>query len=907
VIVTELAGRYAARTGGTAEPLSPALPFSRYAEQQAEHPDEAAVSYWLAQCKDSPPALALPTDRPRTMQRSYRGATWTGTVDPALTAAIRKSGARLGCTMFVTLLGAFKALMGRLADAEDVVVAVPAAGQSAVADQVLVGHCVNLLPIRTRWTADTVMSGLLRDLRQTVLDAYEHQACTLGTIVRRLDLPREPGRLPLTEVQFNLERLADVADMNGVSVSLTPNPKQYVVFDLFMNIVEAPNGLRIDLDYNTDLFDRATIARWMDHLRTILSAIATAPDQQVRRLPLLSEQEQAAVLVAFNDTATPLPDQAVNDLVAAQAARTPDAIAIRCGSSALTYHAMNQRANQLANRLRREATESTARVGILLGRSVDLPIALLAVMRAGFAYVPMDPTHPVERLRTIIRESGATLLLADSDEAAAIATTDVNVVRLDESHFETEPEVIASDTHDPNRPAYVIYTSGSTGTPKGVEVGHRAMVNLLLSMAKAPGCSVSDRLLAVTTVAFDIAGLELFLPLIVGAEVALATTAEATDGAALTRLVSERGITMMQATPSLWRIVLEAGFRAPPEMKILSGGEPLDRALANRLLEGEGPVWNLYGPTETTIWSSAERVMPGTDPIAIGRPIANTQFYILDNNLEPRPTGVTGMLYIGGTGLANGYVNQPTLTDAGFPTVAVAGAPPRRMYRTGDLARMMPDGRVRILGRTDTQVKLHGFRIELGEIEAAAARVNGVVAAAVRLQPEIGSGQLVGYYVAAPDSSLAPAQLIQALSATLPDYMVPTLWMRLDTMPMTPNGKVDSKALPLPEALSLVTPLGDAPPRTAMERLLAQIWREVLEIDTVGVTDNLFALGADSIHMFRIAARMIHEGLGLSARDLLRHPTIADLAEAAKTITKPKSNAPSLAEFIRAKRAQPAV
>ena len=430
----------------------------------------------------------------------------------------------------------------------------------------------------------------------------------------------------------------------------------------------------------------------------------------------------------------------------------------------------------------------------------------------------------------------------------------------------------------PADPAYVIFTSGSTGTPKGVEVPHRALTNFLLSMQASPGFSAEDTIVAVTTVSFDIAVLELLLPLVAGGRVVIASRDDVKGGFGLVDLIASSGATMLQATPSLWRILLEAGFRPRSGLKMLCGGEPLPRDLADALVATGGELWNMYGPTETTVWSSMAKV--GTGPIVIGEPIANTQLHILDQRDQVQPIGIPGQLHIGGNGLANGYFDRPDLTQNAFVEIALARRGTSRLYRTGDLAVRRADGSIDLLGRIDQQVKLRGFRIELGEIEAAIRAVPGVTDAAVALRSVAGKDpRLVGYYVLAENSRLATSDLSERLTHALPDYMVPTAWKQLDRLPMTPNGKLDRKALPdVEQAGVIVRDVPQSLPSTPTEIALAAIWQDVLGLESIGVHDGLFSLGADSLQVFRIAARFGECGIKLQAKHLLEHPTIAELA-----------------------------
>jgi amino acid adenylation domain-containing protein len=909
VVLNELSACYSARAAGRKAELPRPMSFVQYALGQREREGSKASieAYWVDQFAQLPTLPELPTDRPRPNIRSFGGDTCTAFIDAELYRAVKKASARQGCTLFAALFSALQVLIARLSGQNDIVLAVPAAGQSLIdSDQTLLGHCVNLLPLRVPLDPAAPFQEHLKLVKRRVLDAYEHQDFTFGTVVRKLGVPRNPARLPLTEIQFNLERIDDSPAFANLTASTAPNPKAFSNFDMFFNVVESDRGLRIDCDFNTDVFDKATIARWIGHYRTLLAAIAEDPAKRIAKLPLLSKDERSWLVSELNSTAADYPRNAkLHELITAQTQRTPTAVAVADAQRQVTYAEFEALSNRLARRLLRDAPQPGARVAVAMKRSVDMLAALVAVTKAGHTYVPLDPQHPPVRLRQILDDAAPRAFLCDDASIAAIAPNSAGVIRVDLEHG----DIAAQDaTPLPAAPgettgaAYVIYTSGSTGQPKGVEVSHRALVNLLLSMAKTPGLTAKDTMLSVTTVSFDIAGLELFVPLIVGGKVVIASSEEVRDGFGLVERIRRSRATALQATPTLWRILLEAGFRPNPGLKMLCGGEPLPRDLADRLLAGGGELWNLYGPTETTIWSSAGRVAKD-GPINIGTPIANTQFFILDGNNELAPIGVPGHLFIGGDGLANCYVNNLALTAAAFRQIAVDEGPARRLYRTGDLALRRANGDIQLLGRADHQLKLRGFRIELEEIEAVLRRARGVADCAVAMRESGGEPLLVGYVVAQPGTAVATDQLAAHVATHLPDYMTPTAWMTLDSMPLTANRKLDRKALPNPKpgteahAQRVVVP-----PRTRLEQTLAGIWRDVLKVEEVGVHDNLFSLGASSLHIFRIAARMIDANLNLQGKHLLRHPTIAQLAalldsETAATPSEKPSGLPSLREF----------
>ena len=920
VIVGEIAACYAARREARPHGLPASLPFSRYARDQARRTASAVAetdAFWQQSFATPVQPLELPADRPRPAIKSFRGATERRRIGPELYNAAKRLGAANGCTLFVTLLATFQALVGRLADTGEVVVGVPSAGQSALEDEVLVGHCVNFLPLRGAWTDTTTVAEHLAATRRVVLDAYDHQDTTLGRIVRRLALPRDPNRLPLAEVQFNLERLADGLEFLGLDVAVEANAKQFVNFDLFCNIVESPAGLALECDYNSDLFDGRTVARWLGLFETLLEQMSNGSGATLCTVPMLPDWERRQTMLALNETVRDYPgDQGVHVLVAAQAARTPEAIAASFGDRTITYAALDCRANQLAHYLRRHIGQDGARVVIMLDRSLEMLVGLLGVLKAGYTYVPVDPRHPRARLQHILRDSEAAGLLV-SGPFAVDGQHEFSLVcnpAIDEAAIAREPEIAPPGRLDAAGLAYIAYTSGSTGLPKGVRVTHRSVVNLLTAMARRPGLAAHDVVPAITTVSFDIAALELFLPLCVGARTVIVETAEAMDGIALLARMRRCGATLVQATPTTWRMLLEAGFQPMAGLRMLAGGEPLPRALADQLLAGGGELWNMYGPTETTIWSAAHAATTGAGPVTIGGPIDNTSFYVVDRHGQPQPIGVPGELLIGGDGVADGYHNRPDLTQEKFVLDRFgSGSPAARLYRTGDLARHRPDGEVELLGRIDLQVKLRGFRIEIGEIEAVLARHALLQASAVVLREEQpGMAQLVGCYVEREGHEHSPAQLRALLTPYLPDYMIPTVWVRLAGLPTTANGKLDRKALAQsagqPSA-PVVRPAARASglPRTASETLLAGIWATVLNRAEVGVDDDLFDLGADSIHIFQITARANREGLPLAAKDLLRLRTIARVCAAyasdseADAAAAPVYVKPQLSQFARAR------
>jgi amino acid adenylation domain-containing protein len=907
VLLGELGQLYGARCSGRTCALPAPMPFRQYALSQTEwkrSPEHADLeTWWAAKFATPVTPLELPTDRPRASVKSFRGDTVRRTMGAAAYQRIKRFGAQQGCTLFATLLAVFKTLLHRLTNQTDIVVGIPAAGQSLVDAEALVGHCVNFLPLRTSFEGDPQATALLTQVRGALLDAYDHQNYTYGSLVKKLGLVRDPSRLPLVEVQFNLERVGGGLSFPGLEVAVDPCPKAFVNFDLFLNVVESEEGLVLDCDYNRDLFDPETVERWLGHLETLLEGLAENPRRPVTALPLLTETERQRLLVEWNRTQADYPrDQCVHQFIGQQAARTPQAVAVVCGERQLTYAQLDGAANRLARFLQKRGVGTGDRVAVCLERSPEMLLGVLGVLKAGAAYVPLDPDFPIERLTATIEDAGPALILTQEALATRLQFPAARVVCLDAVRTELAREEggVPASPATPLDPAYVIYTSGSTGKPKGVEIPHGAVVNLLCSMARRPGLSSADTLLAVTTLAFDIAVLELYLPLCVGGRVVIATHEETSDGNKLRDLLEGCGATAMQATPASWRLLLEAGWQGRTDLKILCGGEALPRDLADVLLTRSASVWNMYGPTETTVWSATSLVDPGPGPVSIGPPIANTQFYVLDAKGQPVPVGVAGELHIGGDGVARGYWNRPDLTAEKFVPDPFRKNPGGRLYKTGDLVRYRPDGTLEFLGRLDTQVKVRGFRIETADVEHALKQYPDVRACVVVAREDtLGDKRLVAYLVGSPPAPVAA--LRQFLSAKLPAYMVPTAFVSLDALPRTPNGKIDRRALPRPEAQAGGRDRQLAPPRNPREQTLVAICSAVLQLDRIDIHDNLFDLGTDSLQVFQIVARANDSGLAVTPQQILSGRTVAAVcAELDRVgLALPHAEGPQLAAVSR--------
>lgn len=897
LVIEELAALYNAAVQGGQADLPPPASFAAYTCSHGDRtPSAATDTFWKATFPKAPDLPELPLDTRRDGQRSFAGATHVHLIDADLAKTLKRAAGREGVTLFGALAGSLAALLSRLSGSDDITLAVPTAGQTLLPDDRLVGHCVNLLPVRLQVAtdADTTLADHLKAVSTRVLDCFDHGDTTYGTIVHGLADRGDVSRQPLTEVQFNLDQQPADFGFDGIAATLSSNPRAYTNFDLIFNVTESRQGLRIDLTYATDVLNADTVARWCEHYQSVLAAAARDMQTPLQAVPLISAAQAAELAAMGNDTGHVAPKHArLEQMIAAQTAATPDAIAVEDAGGPRSYATLARQSDRLAAEIRRQIPQPGQRVAVMVERSADMLVALLAVLKAGHAYVPLDPHHPVARHRATLTAASVAGLIYDGDVTDAISGLDLAAIRASASY----PDATLDELHrggSAEDAAYVIFTSGSTGTPKGVEVSHGALLNFLTAMADRPGLSASDAILSVTTVSFDIAGLELFLPLSVGAKTVIATDTDVREAFPLVDRLAQGDITVLQATPTLWQMLLEAGLKPTPTLKILTGGEPLPRDLAERLVSFGGEVWNMYGPTETTIWSSCGRVTDGH--VTIGDPIANTVLHVMDDAGNLVPPGVTGELNIGGAGLAIGYLHRPDLTDAAYRIVDVPGAGPTWLYRTGDLAQRLPDGTIRLLGRRDGQIKLRGFRIELSEIEAAMRSVDGIRAAAVDLREGPTGPLLAGFYVADTDAP-QPADITKALSAKLPAYMVPQRLQAIDALPETGNGKLDRRALP---ALDAAAPTDAGrrvrAPETELERDLVAIWQDVLGLDELSIDDSLFDLGIDSLGIFRIAARMLDRDLGLEARHLMQAPTIAGAAALMQTrAAKPK--APSLKDF----------
>ncbi|GAB3904436.1 hypothetical protein GCM10028803_33870 [Larkinella knui] len=759
-MLLDLSALYSAYVQGVPANLPEAPSYAHYAEEQFQFSTsdeyQKIEAFWVDQYRNNVPVFDLPTDFPRPAVRTFESKRLDYPLDSDFVLAVKKMGLKAGCSFVTTLLAAFDVLLHRLSGHEDIIVGLPTAGQSVTGNNRLVGHCVNLLPVRSHLETQLTFTAFLKVCRQSVFDAYDHQRLTFSNLVRKLNIPRDPSRVPLVPVIFNIDMgMNDGVHFHGLTHELISHPKDYENFELFFNATGSEKALTLEWSYNTQLFKAETIDRMMSEFTNLLKTVVAHPSIPISEIKFMSENSLNEKLTQWNDTKTDYPYHTpLHELIAQTATKYPGKTALLFKKQATSYQMMNETANRLAHYLIQQGVTEGDCVGIALDRSPEMVITLLAVLKAGAAYLPLDPEYPQERVTFMLTDSSAKMLITSAKYQGKLKSQ-AREILIETALAESK----SNASHDPDRRvsgdhlAYILYTSGSTGKPKGVLIEHHNLVNFLWSMEQAPGITKNDILLAVTTISFDIAGLELYLPLMTGATVLLADPAVTRDGRSLLDLIKAEKVSILQATPSTWRMLLDAGWDKPLPLKALCGGEALSTDLAEKLTAKCTELWNMYGPTETTIWSTVKKIGQG-EPITIGRPINNTQVYILDEFLKPVPEETVGEIYIAGDGVARGYLNRPELTGERFLKNPFDPSSGSVMYRTGDLGKFLKTGEIQCLGRIDQQVKIRGHRIELGEIENVISTIREVKETAVVAHTARSGDQVLVAYVV-PESVAA--------------------------------------------------------------------------------------------------------------------------------------------------------
>jgi amino acid adenylation domain-containing protein len=895
VVLRDLAALYASASTGRPSEL-PSLPiqYADFAVWQrgwlvGEVLDEQ-LGYWRTQLAGAPAVLELPTDRRRPVVQTYRGATCPVRLGAHVTRGLKQLAQAEGATLFMVLLAGFQAVLHRYTGQTDVVVGTPIANRTRSELEHLVGFFVNSLVLRTDLAGDPSFRQLVRRVREVMLGAYAHQDLPFEKLVEELQPERNLSHNPLFQVMFVLQNApattASAAarsqpDAGWLPILATDTAK----FDLTWSIAEGLDQSLVGaLEYNADLFDHDTIARLSGHLTTLLTGVMADAEQAISRLPLLSATERRQLVVDWNATDAAYASEAtLHAVFAQQVERSPEALAVVFGQWTLTYRQLEERANQLAHHLRHLGVEPETRVGVCIERSIDLVVALLGVLKAGGAYVPLDPDYPRERLAYMLSDADARVLLTQSHLLGGVPEHTAHTVCVDgdapriRAWPTTPPTELASSRHL----AYVMYTSGSTGNPKGVAVEHQALVNHMAWLQWQLALSADDRVLQKTAISFDVSAWEVFWPLLTGATLVVAEPGRHQDTSYLVETIAAHRITTIYFVASMLQVFLEEPRldRCWSLRQLFCGGEAMPDGLAERVADRlDVQLHNIYGPTEAAIDATSWTSVRGTcqDPAPIGRPIANTRVYVVDAHDELVPIGVPGELLIGGVGLARGYLDRPEMTAERFVPDVFSGRPGARLYRTGDLVRWRADGLLEFLGRLDHQVKLRGYRIELGEIEFHLSQHADIREAVVIMRDQ----RLLAYVVAREATRPAtPLELRAWLAQRVPEYMLPSLFIELDSLPRMPNGKLDRGSLPTPDTTRPVQPQAFEPATTPLQQTLVTIWSEVLHIDSIGIHDNFFDLGGHSLLATQVVSRIrdaLH--LELPLRTFFESPTIAHLA-----------------------------
>ncbi|MEG4939661.1 amino acid adenylation domain-containing protein [Microcoleus sp. F4-D5] len=933
ILFPDLGAIYSARQQGLAANLPQPESFIEYAISQEENSTTAEIieaqKYWLEQFSGTIPVLDLPTDRARPALRTYQGSREDWELNPDLVVNLKRLGKKAGCSFFTTLFAGFEAFMYRLCGQEDLVVGMPAAGQLVGGKDKLAGHCVSLLPIRTRINEEQSFRDYLRSRRTAILDALDCQQITFGTLVKKLAVPRDFSRIPLVPVTFNLDvQLAeDQLNFDGFKAEVFSNPRTCENFEWAVNASETKNKLVLECQYNTNLFDAATIRRRMAEFEVLLEGIVANPEHPLKNLPILTAAEQQQLLVEWNNTQTNYPESAcIHQLFEIQAQQTPDAVAVVFGEQQLTYQQLNCRANQLAHYLQTLGAGPEVLAGICLDRSIDAIVSLLAVLKAGSAYLPLDPAYPKDRLDFMLSDAQISVLLTQQNLVERLPDSGAKVICLDAAREEidAQSEINPANLANADNLAYVMYTSGSTGKPKGVCVVHRGVVRLVKDTNFA-SLTAAEVFLQLAPISFDASTLEIWGALLNGAQLVVFPPGSPSL-AELGEAIRLYNVTILWLTAGLFHLMVDDRIEDLKGVRqLLAGGDVLSVPHVQKLLR-EVPnckLINGYGPTENTTFTCCFAIAPDsqiTNSVPIGRPIANTQVYILDRHLQPVPIGVPGELYAGGAGLARGYLNRPDLTAERFilnpftnqenglenaeNPLSVSSLLPssffllpssNRLYKTGDLARYLSDGNIEYLGRTDNQVKIRGFRIEVGEIEAVLAGHPDIAQVAIAVQLDAsGNKCLAAYAVSRPGQILAAGTLRSFLQERLPDYMIPAGFVFLDALPLNPNGKVDRRALATQKWQSSDAAPNQTiavAPRDQLEIQLTEIWEQVLGINSMGIRDNFFEVGGHSLLAARLLAeieKVFDKKLPLSA--IFQSPTVEQLAD---ILREPEWSSPS--------------
>jgi amino acid adenylation domain-containing protein len=889
ILFRELAGFYESFSTGDPAPFAELpIQYADFAQWQRQWLNgevlQTQFNYWKQQLANIPTLLELPTDRPRPSIKTWHGSTKYVELNQNLTHQLKTLSQQSRTTLFMTLLTAFATLLSRYSHQEDIVVGSPIANRNQSEIESLIGFFVNTLVLRIQILENPTFLELLEQVREITLEAYAHQELPFEKLVEELQPQRSLSYSPLFQVMFVLQNAPmGKLELPGLSIAPVEVEDVNAKFDLTLAVTETESGLHCGWEYNTDLFDATTIERMAGHFQILLEGIIANPKQRVAQLPLLSNYERHQLVFEWNNTKAEYPaDKCIHELFEQQVEKTPDAIAVVFENQQLTYRELNTRANQLAHYLQSLGVQPDMLVGICVERSLEMSVGLLGILKAGGAYVPLDPTYPLERLSFMLSDSQVSVLLTQQKLVATLPQGATHVVCLDTDWGGSQHQDNLSSGVQASNLAYVIYTSGSTGKPKGVLIAHQGLCNLALEHIRIFNVNANSRILQFASLSFDASISEIVMAFCTGAQLWLATSESLLPGPNLIKLL-QQGITHATLPPSALAAMPTAEL--PKLQTIVVAGEACSPELVKQWSEGRN-FFNGYGPTESTVCVTTALCTDAQQKLPIGRPMNNIQIYILDRYLQPVPIGVPGELHIGGAGLARGYLNRPELTPQKFIPNPFNQEYSGRLYKTGDLARYLSDGNIEFLGRLDDQVKIRGFRIELGEVESVLSQhpqVQEAVVIARTDQP--GNKQLVAYVVSHLELNHTSSNIRSFLKDKLPNYMVPSVFVSLEKMPLTPNGKVDRRALPAPD-LRLSMKANYVPPRDTIELQLAQIWEEVLDVRPIGVRDNFFDFGGHSLLAISLMTRIQQQfGKNLSLATLFQNPTVDQLATILRSST----------------------
>ncbi|HEY1298590.1 MAG TPA: amino acid adenylation domain-containing protein, partial [Chloroflexota bacterium] len=847
-------------------------------EQRAEN-----LAFWLERLTPLPPASDLSGDRRRPPVRTFGGGAVDVTLDPELVQKVQIAAQQTRSTVYMQLLAAYLLLLHRWTARTDLLIGIPTSGRETEQDAHLVGSCAHMLPLRSRHERTQTLVDYFRCLRDELLTSYQHTDVSFAELLERLALPFDPSRPALFSATFNLDAADALSGVLPVGSRFVLPPVCHTKFDLAMNVTRLGQEYVVRLEYATDLFDAGFAGRFLAQYQRLLSALVDGPQQRLPEVDLWSEDEARTLLHDRNATeqsAAAFPD--VGSWFRAVATQQGSREAVRAEDASLTYRDIDRRADALAHYLSGLGVGPESPVGICLDPGVDLPVALLGVLKAGGCYVPLDPDYPPTRLQLIAEDVGLQWILTRRRLLPRLAeAVRGRIILVDDLQAVPTTERAIPTSIDPEQLAYIIHTSGSTGKPKGVGVPHRALMNLVASITREPGFRAGERLLSVTSLSFDIAALEIFVPLLNGGSIVFVPSDTRWNGKELARTIAEAHPDLMQATPSTWRLLLDSGWTGQAGLRMLTGGEELPPSLARELVPFGSELWNMYGPTETTVWSSTRHIARPSQPVDLGLPLANTRLFVVDADLFPVPPGVPGELAIGGAGVARGYIGQPALTAERFVPDPFGARPGDRLYRTGDRVRLTHESQLEFLGRIDDQVKIRGQRIEPREIAGALERHPAIRQAAVVPLSGAAGPELVAFFVATAGSVPSPAELRAHLEAELPRSMVPARFQPIERLPLSHNGKLDVRALQsvmLSQDTSGPKPTND-PPSTVLEAALLRTWEQVLGQTGLGIDDNFFDVGGNSLTLARVHAKTENLlGREFPLVETLKFPTIRALA-----------------------------